>query len=758
MKRIYSLLVVVLIVFSLSVCMKAMPALGTVNDTNLIFNDGFDALTNWKNKSAGTQNTEKYHKAAPSFKMEGETYIYQEVSVLSDTEYTFSYWAYPETLPAGYENTCMGFKFEYYDASGTHISLDDFGKFVVPDENMQKWSLYETSFITPKGCAKVSVLLRLYKKGGSVYFDDVTLKQKTEPNRLTIDYIDVINYTDETNGKVQLRLNQTAGYAPSASAYMTVKITGTEGTVYESPSLVCNGETLTHTFSTEHMHFVSGETKPYTLTATLYDNGQTYSAKRTIYKYPRPSMLDKDGNAYILGKDKNGSEISRTPITPQIAYHVDIASRSQYGSEPDIDDMPALGVNVVQCMYTTPSGAKSYLDEAAKYGLKVLVPLYEQMLPAGHPLNEENTRDIVLAVRDHAALFGYILMDEPFGQAHRPGTYLEKGYTIIRELDTEHIITFMNDKPPRNMECTQYCDVLMIDPYIWKKENAASFVAEKTADAVACGKPVYSVLQVSVFDAKVPSFSEVRSMWYQAMLAGAKGTGYFAIYDYKWEGSKRISLVKVPEMFNPLCDFSSEMQTARTFLFDPLRRVLSDETDSAGVRKIVWESGNKRYVMLLNTNGRGMKNNETNESLSAALAAMTRTVDIPLENTLPARLLGDETRCSISNGKLSVNMEYCGVYLFCFTEAGFTRNGFLLKTLSEGEAAVQNIVSKKTAVLLYTGGEASPKMLQDIIFSNGAVYELQFNIPASVTQVKTVFWENDFSEILHGEKAISLTK
>ncbi len=670
MKRIFAILLAVCFVIPLGIGMNPVAVVASVG-TELITNGGFESTGSWSNSSVGTWDESASHTGSYSFKMTTKTYIYQTVDVIPDTEYTFSYWAKPD-LSNNY--TAMGYKFEFSGVSGEDI----YGRFDVPAENSNVWKQYSTDFVVPKGCTRMNVLVRMYA-AATIYFDDVSLVQKSETKRHIIEYADAINYIEDGEGLVKVRLNQTSGNTPSSSAYLTVSITNdtTGSTVYQSENVAISGEIVSHTFSTTGMAYVDGEERPHTLTVTLHDGESIYTESRKIYVYPRPTMLDADGQTYY------GTGDARTPFDPVIAYHVDMYNRSypQYSatSQSDIDKVGQVGINVVQSLYETWSGIKSNLQMAQQNNQKVLVRLYPGMVSAGHTSNLANTETIVKGIVDEGlsdAVFGYILLDEPYAYVQDPGEEFLRAYNLIRKYDKEHIITFVNDKSGRDADAAQFCDVLMIDPYILNTHSAGSYVAERTENAVATGKPVYTIVQVYPLNGKVPTANEIRSMTMQALFSGAKGVGYFPIYNYKTEtvdGTPyRRSLHEISEIWTPMQERKDEIPLVADIFTRADKTYDSTVTDTVddetGVRTITWYDGEDQYIAFLNTKGRGLNSGETSAQFNAAAESLSAVAEISLPGVSSVNtILGNVSRVSVANNVLTVNMEYGGVYVCCIS-------------------------------------------------------------------------------------------
>ncbi len=718
MKRLYVILLVFILVFS-------MGSISALAEVNLIKNGGFEnGKTNWIGTGGSASNQVPYISVSSDIKHSGsqsvkisdnaskQPYIYQDIAVTPDTEYTLSFWAYTETLA---DKTAFGFKFEYYQTqNGGHIGLDDYGRLSVPSTDYKKWIKYDIDFITPEKCYRVNPLIRLYG-AGTVYVDDVSLVAKGAPKRILITNADVFNYADNETGEVSVRLN-TEAYTLSSSAKIVFTILNGNREIHKSDAVIPTNGKATYTFPTKDLI----KDKTYVLSATLYDGNVTESVSQDIYKVNRPSMLDKNGTAYFDSK----------PFYPVLAYHVN------YGNKGELDDMPQMGVNLVQCPYTSPSGAYDYLEAAKKYGVKVLVPLYNSMLPAGHPDNIQNTIDVVNKVKDHEALFGYIMIDEPFGRVHRPGKVLTEGYKLIRSLDDKHIITFVNDKPQRDAESAQYADVLIIDPYIWDKYSPASYVAERTKQARQCGKPIYVLVQASDLT-YFPEGEEVRSMWYQAMLSGAKGAGYYSIYDTTWENGSRVSIMNT-KLWEPLCAFSSEIGKVQPLFLENAN--FSSEVKN-GIEIYKWNVDGESYIACRNTEW----------SKGASVDSLARSVSIDIGKNALALIAGSPASPSYEAGVVSLTLSYCDVCVFKVMGVPvFVQNGLAMEEISSGKITVYNKEKTKIAIAFYVNEGNKIKMV-DFKIANDKMDIYSFSVPSTGVNMIRAFFYAENGKILNAE-------
>ena len=408
MKKIFAFFLAICLILPLGIAFDAAPVMAAIGD-NLISNSGFDggSLQGWTSRITD----EPYVETAQD--ENGNYYAY-----IFDKYDAFLQW-YDEPIIPGI-NYELRFKARWEGSTSTqgigykfqNNVQDMHGKITTTVGDKAEWQEFTIPYRAPIDSTKVDILLRHYNTG-TVFYDDIQFVQVSEPTYLEMTYADVFSYTDETEGTAEFRLNTKADYTPTKNAYIKLAIENADGEILWTGENVpvSSDFTAKTTFPTNDMPYIAGETTPYTLVARLYDAGVNTETsgivRRTVYRYPRPSMLDKDGNIYMK---ENGKW---EPFNPVAAYHVYLSNQSNPKALSDIDKVGAAGINVVQSCYENASGILYYLNEAQKHGQKVLASLYLGMKTAGHPENLANTEEAVKLIKDHPALFGYILKDEP---------------------------------------------------------------------------------------------------------------------------------------------------------------------------------------------------------------------------------------------------------------------------------------------------------------------------------------------------------
>ncbi len=402
----------------------------------------------------------------------------------------------------------------------------------------EEWHIMEFDILQPAGCNSVDIHLRLSAsgEGRTAYYDDTSVVITELSPYIFIDSDEVFYYADKTTATVDIRCNTLyAAEIGETGATVDFEIIGTDAKCTDVP-------VVDYCASWQFDPRVMAELKrEYILSVTLRDaDGTVLETRETpLYRYQRPSMMDEDGSFTVDGK----------PFRPVFAYHVSNTNLMSRCKE--------IGVNVVQGDGgSTVDAIRRQLDNAAANNLLVLMPLYYKMKPAGHPDNVVLTTEIVTQLKTHPALFGWILIDEPFyndNNAYNVEENLRRSYKLVRDIDSVHPTFVMECYSDKYGVSAKYADILGTDIYPGDTGDVSSLVYEKTV--LACNetsKPVFSLLQTFLYDGYFPTGEEVESMICQALMGGADAIGYFCIRNAYGDAH-------LPDttLWAPLCDYAA---------------------------------------------------------------------------------------------------------------------------------------------------------------------------------------------------------
>jgi hypothetical protein len=184
---------------------------------------------------------------------------------------------------------------------------------------------------------------------------------------------------------------------------------------------------------------------------------------------------------------------------------------------------------------------KAYMDRCAQIGMKVHYNLLSVSGGGGvgskiDGITSEEKRirlisEIVL-FRDHPALMGWYIADEPNGY-RIPPEELEEIYKVIKENDPWHPVSivfmapFLSSKKYENA-----LDIVMADPYPLPDlpVSMVGNVAGQLRKEFSGKKPVWIVPQAfggGELWSREPTAKEIRSMTWQSIINGATGIQYF---------------------------------------------------------------------------------------------------------------------------------------------------------------------------------------------------------------------------------------
>ncbi len=398
-------------------------------------------------------------------------------------------------------------KLEFYSENINHVNYSLPSSYAPSyGDTGGAWKQFCFEFTMPEDGKSTAFFFRFVKNVGTVYFDDVALHMVEAPPKAILSTDQVFYYPDMETGTATLTANTADG------AYASFVLSDNNGILKEKMQVpLLDGKYAYYTFSTEFME----EKKEYRIKAVLYDAvGQAMeTVERPIYQYPRPKLLGSDGIYRYDGE----------PFVPKIVYHV---SPADYGR------MAEIGINVVQIStYDTLADYREILDGLKTLGLKALVPLYHNMLPASHPDNEVWSREIITAFKDHPAVFAWAVQDEPWAHSLDCEELLFKAYKLIRDIDEVHPV-YICDCFPRYYRTTGlYVDSMAFDDYPTNARNVGYKMMEgiqAANEAVGFKKPVSTLCSALNTGSFAPLAHEMRNQIYQVYFEG----GTWGIYPY----------------------------------------------------------------------------------------------------------------------------------------------------------------------------------------------------------------------------------
>lgn len=652
---------------------------------------------------------------------ERSPYAIQVVDVFGDAEYRIDAWVKVTDSPLG----AAALPVEYYGpVDGVRSYIGAAGASSTANIADGVWKQISNTFTTPVNCNSLVIFLRKYDLG-TAYFDDISITMLREPPKASLDTDWAFYYSDWTgSGKASITVSS---YFEELSETGVVDFTLKDGATVltfadDVPVVGCMADFY------YQLSLLSEKKKEYTVEAVLRDSAGTVQAivNSPVYKYDRPAYLTEDG-IFI----KNGKRID-----PFFGTNCDIMHYPIW---------PEAGVNVATA-WPSFGDLVSYLNEAEENGLMVMLILYPNAKPAGHPDNVGFTQQMVTLAKDHPALFGYYIMDEPFAHAWVTEEMMRNSYKIIRDIDPNHPIYATETQFYH--KSAKYVDILGIDPYGQPWTKTVITKTEAALEATEYKKPVYAVLQAFRNGGYFPEPDDLRLMMYQALWAGAKGIGFYGMIVS--DAAAGLQLYQTG-LWPVLMEFSEkEKEIVFKHFTDDVYTEMT-ESRSGSVWWRAWKNNETAYVLALCQSGE---------------PSTTSSFTVPwAEAGARLRIIngGAPEQATFENGLLTVTLTACQAVLYEIkpppdvTGIQFRKGNVIIESLLPGSfAAYVHIAEtepvKVTAmVALYeeTDTRATLISIECVVRYSGG----DFDIPVEIESVadsryvlKAFLWD-DVSEI-----------
>ncbi|WP_158560687.1 carbohydrate binding domain-containing protein [Paenibacillus contaminans] len=554
--------------------------------TNLLSNGDFETVqsgapANW-NPIGGTWGTiAKWDTAAAHSGTYGVSittttsnnpWIHQKMTsnVEEGVTYEISTWV----KKVGNTTGSPGFKIEFYNSdviSGATSVGGDRAYRLKSTSLTGSWQQATYRITAPPGATTMVVYLRFYGTG-TVYFDDAEVRAIKAKPMLRLETDRIFYDPEATSGTIQAKLDIPGGsYADKTVDFSVYKAsTGIE--LFRISDIAGSTDPITATFDPGLMDMH----ETYTVSALLKDSSGTVIETETseVYRWERPTMLAPDGKMLVNGQ----------PFFPVVMYHV---------NTEDYPDMQQIGVNTVQGSWAySLATLQQQLDTAQANGLKMLVPLYTEMLVKE---NFDYMQQAVTQFKNHPAVLAWYVMDEPTGNGIYPQELID-AYKLIHSIDPAHPIYIVEDRKEAYSATGKITDILAADIYPLNKEpiSAVSEQMEMARASVEPAKPVWFIAQAFQLLNNpnwpyLPTIGELRNMIYQGIVTGAQGIGYYSFKDPGW-------LLKTSVLWPGMVDFSKEYGQMADLINS------GQKIDSARNEQVqwgLWQQGAERYAVIV---------------------------------------------------------------------------------------------------------------------------------------------------------------
>lgn len=526
-----------------------------------------------------------------------------------------------------------------------------------------QWHTYSETFnISTQVYSMDFVICMWLYENDVIEIDNVYLYAVDLDAEIALDTDQKFYYSDLENGTFTVDLSEEMfpDIAADTGIYVDIEVFDGEDKVWEQKNLTLDandGYKAEATFPLDKMTKLGS---PYVVKATLYgsDGEMICEVSDDIFKYDRPTYMDANGN--YTKPDLNGEELNMN-LGYATAYE-------------HFDEAQEVGCNVMSLAFSqSAEHVLNMLDICERNG--VMGMLNMNFSNVGGELQDKIWKMIDVVsderVRNHPALFGYNVMDEPWGYGTSDDVqdWLEQAYRIIRQYDKDNVIFLTDNTYKTQRDSAKHGDAIMIDPYY---AAAGANVYQYTTNAVnvAGGKPVWTIVEAYKNLGRILSADEVRNNVWQAMIGGAKGMGYYAISaaDYAedgstipiWEMTSTTDTDTGAQMWEGMKSwYEKESDIAfNHFVHNRGTRIAEEISLDDGYIYSAWTVDGKTYLVVLNVKGE-----EVTVNIDLASAGIT------------------DYSATVINGS---------------TQADFTGNGTVTVTLEKDQAVLYEITSATT--------------------------------------------------------------
>lgn len=331
----------------------------------------------------------------------------------------------------------------------------------------------------------------------------------------------------------------------------------------------------------------------YEVTAYLMWNGETAQTDRRefiIYKptpFPawEPIKTTKAVGDTILVNGK--------PFLGKLLYHSGGTEQAQ-----------VRGFNLVQCWGDMPDPVvqmTQHLDNAQKAGMYGALALFNTpVVNKGSEFDLPNLERVVNALKDHPALWGWDLIDEP--EPTMKPEAVQAAADLIRKLDPNHIVWVNLCMNTRIVDYLGSQDLWSFDFYPYPTLTPFAYKRQwiDGSDEKLLGKkPLGTVLQTFNYnrhEQRMPSPDELRTAAWLHIIHGYKWFGYYSYYD----GEPAGGLGNTPVLWSYCRALNTELVQLEDLILAPGQWQpvkLDPQTDKLEAREK--KLGDKWYVVVV---------------------------------------------------------------------------------------------------------------------------------------------------------------
>ncbi|MBE7024777.1 MAG: hypothetical protein E7408_01820 [Ruminococcaceae bacterium] len=471
------------------------------------------------------------------------------------------------------ESISYGFR---WGTNGVRMGHDKTGNMVLLQND--NWIDVYLDSVCPPGANTCMIDFRHFAKVGYYMVDDISVYMTKRAPYAEVETDEIFYYTEWKTGEVTVRDRTKTGALQNGR--FVLEIRDGETAVFTKEGTMA-GTVGTLEFP---LTVLAEKGKEYRAHTAVYDEAGTLLEEydSAIYRYDRPTYLGADG--VFRKPDRNGV---------MQEYNVVLGNGV---TNPRISIVAPCGVTVAQLVGGASLPLKERLDMVEKEGLLAQIVLYSGKMSGGHPEMLPATIDKVMAVKDHPALFGYKIQDEPM-QKGNSDEELALAYKTIRDLDPHHPIYTVDSGEASYERMGKFCDLMDIDVYPGNDPERASLLGEKIEAAVKAvkgRKPVGLLQQAFELGGTFPTADEFRHYAYQALMSGASGFGYHSF------GESTTPISPEHSSWPGLVEMAKWEQG---FMFDSLVKAKNPMLNEEKTEKVWWRTyvlDGKIYAIVLN--------------------------------------------------------------------------------------------------------------------------------------------------------------
>ncbi len=577
-------------------------------------------------------------------------WVGQIVPVTPGQEYQFSAW-----VKVG-EGSRSWLRLQADAYSGVEQTAETYMKdgqakndpFVIDKFNTE-WQHVTTRFIAYPGTTHYALLMRAGSEYPyEMYIDDVEFFPISTASEVMhmLETDEVFYYSDWTgNGRANV-LTYVDRKPELAGAPMRFRLLDGE-TVLKEEVVTLTPEGTGEFFY--DLDLLAEKKKEYKVEARLLNADGTATEnflERFIYKYDRPTLLDENMKFMT-----NGGKV--------INYVL-----AQGSVEEVMYQVSETGCTVGRAIGSGRTTLLEKLDIAQANGMMATVTLFNHE-DIRDPAVREKVIETINIAKDHPALFGWYLWEEPAfsGDSIDLDENIRIGTKLIKDMDPDHPIGSVISEKKYYDRLVTYNDWMDLDCYPAQAyEGRTQYIADNMAHAMEVSnwqKNMSIMIQAFEWFEYKPTWDEMRSFIYQCFFEGASGFSFHTFAKDENSSAEDGSAVVVgDEHWNAMVDSQWEYD----FMFDHFvneKYPLFNEARTPGVRWRLAVVDDTLYAIVLN-----MHDTETSH-IDIKLESYDGKVTV---NGFTAELLAGGEKTTVSGGDtLSLDVPGFGALLYKIT-------------------------------------------------------------------------------------------